>query len=164
MDLGISGKWSHFPDCIRALSQDKEIVIRNPNAIRPWQHVLEPLAGYLLLGSKLWYHGPRYIGAWNFGPMDGEIWTVKDIVKETIRLWGSGSYRVESQGNPHEAHWLKLDCSKAQIKLGWKSRLNINQALGKTINWYNRFYEKRKTRGMLTFTQRQVKEYVALCT
>jgi len=156
------GDWGEdrlIPDCIRALSQGKEIVIRNPNAIRPWQHVLEPLSGYLLLGAKLWYDGPKYSGAWNFGPMDGEVWTVEEVVKETIRSWGEGSYRVESHGNPHEAHWLKLDCSKARIDLQWEPRYNVKQALEKTIAWYKMFYQGSKATDMLEFTEKQIEIY-----
>ena len=147
------------PDCVRALSEGREIIIRNPNAIRPWQHVLEPLSGYLLLGAKLWYNGPKYSGAWNFGPMDSEIWTVKDVMKETIRCWGEGSYRIEKQGNPPEAHWLKLDCSKARIDLQWKPRYTFKQALEKTVEWYKKFYQGSKAADMLKFTRKQIEGY-----
>ena len=160
------GDWGRdrlVPDCICALSQGKEIVIRNPNAVRPWQHVLEPLSGYLLLGARLWTDGPRYASAWNFGPADDEVYTVEEVVKEVIRLWGQGRYRIDACKHLHEAHWLKLDCSKAHIKLGWKSRLNTKQALGKTVEWYRQFYESRSTEELCVFTQRQIEEYMALC-
>ena len=156
------GDWGEdrlIPDCIRALSQGKEIVIRNPDAIRPWQHVLEPLSGYLLLGAKLWYDGGRYSGAWNFGPMDGEVWTVEDVVKATIRSWGKGSYRVESHGNPHEAHWLKLDCSKARIELDWKPWYSVKKALEKSIEWYRMFYKGSKAMDIMEFTEKQIEGY-----
>ena len=156
------GDWGEdrlIPDCIRALSQGKEIVIRNPDAIRPWQHVLEPLSGYLLLGAKLWYNGTRHSGAWNFGPTDGEVWTVEDVVKDIIRLWGKGSYRVDSQGNPHEAHWLKLDCSKARIDLQWEPRYSVKKALEKIIEWYSMFYQGSNAADMLKFTQKQIENY-----
>ena len=157
------GDWGEdrlIPDCIRALRQGKEIVIRNPKAIRPWQHVLEPLSGYLLLGTKLWDEGAKYNGAWNFGPMDEEVWTVEDVVKETILYWGEGSYRVESYGDPHEAHWLKLDCSKARINLKWETRYSFKQALEKTIEWYRRFYQGHSATEMMEFTKKQIHEYV----
>ena len=156
------GDWGEdrlIPDCIRALSQGKEIVIRNPNAIRPWQHVLEPLCGYLLLGAKLWDEGPKYSGAWNFGPQDGEVWTVEDMVKKIIHLRDDGSYRIERYGNPHEAHWLKLDCSKARIELQWEPRYTVKQALEKSIEWYRMFYEGSKADDMMEFTKKQIESY-----
>jgi len=156
------GDWGEdrlIPDCIRALSEGKEIVIRSPNAVRPWQHVLEPLSGYLLLGAKLWEEGPKYSGAWNFGPRDDEAWTVEDVVKETIHYWGEGSYRVESHGNPHEAHWLKLDCSKARIDLKWEPRYPVKQALEKIIEWYRMFYQTNGTINMKEFTEKQIEIY-----
>ena len=157
------GDWGEdrlIPDCVKSLSQGKTILIRSPKATRPWQHVLEPLSGYLLLGAKLWYHGPRYSGAWNFGPMDGEVWTVEDVVKEMIRSWGNGSYRVESHGNPHEAHWLKLDCSKARIDLQWEPRYCVKQALEKSIEWYRMFYQGSKATDMMAFTEKQIDGYL----
>jgi len=160
------GDWGEdriIPDCVRALIHGKEIVIRNPNAIRPWQYVLEPLFGYLLLGAKLWDGGPKYSCAWNFGPMDNEVWAVEEVVKETIRCWaGEGSYRVESHGNSHEAHWLKLDCSKARIELGWEPRYSVKQALEKSIEWYRMFYQSSMATDMLEFTEKQIQNYSQL--
>lgn len=158
------GDWGDdrlLPDCVRALHRGEEIVIRFPHAIRPWQHVLEPLSGYLLLGAKLWSNGPKFSGAWNFGPMDGEVWTVEDVVKEAIHCWGEGSYRVENLGNPHEAHWLKLDCSKARIELKWQPKYSVHQALTKTVHWYRQFYEDARTEEMRSLSARQIKEYMA---
>ncbi len=157
------GDWGEdrlIPDCVRALSRGKEIVIRNPSAVRPWQHVLEPLSGYLLLGTKMWHDGPRYCGAWNFGPQDGDVWTVEDVVKETICFWGQGSYRVKSHGNPHEAHWLRLDCSKARIELDWKPRYSVKQALEKTVEWYKMFYQGSRAADMMEFTKKQIYDYL----
>ena len=161
------GDWGQdrlVPDCVRALSGSGTIYIRNPSAIRPWQHVLEPLGGYLLLGAKLWTDGSQYTGAWNFGPPDEEVLTVEEIVKEVIRLWGEGRYQVDSNEHPHEAHWLKLDCSKARIKLGWRSKLTVRQALAKTVEWYKRFYEGAGLEEMQIFTQKQIEEYMGICS
>ncbi len=148
-----------LPDCVRALAHGKEIVIRNPNAIRPWQHVLEPLSGYLLLGSRLWHHGGKYVGAWNFGPLNNEIWTVEEIVRHTILLWGEGNYSFDERKNPHEAQWLKLDCSKARFDLQWKPRYTVKQALEKSVKWYKQFYEGAGPEKMRVFTQEQIEEY-----
>lgn len=156
------GDWGQdrlIPDCIRALSQGEEIVIRNPHAIRPWQHVLDPLSGYLALGAKLWQEGAKYSGPWNFGPQDSEVWTVEDVVREAIGSWEQGNYRIESLGNPHEAHWLKLDCSKARIDIPWQPRYSVKQALQKTIAWYKMFYREGNTNDMMEFTREQINAY-----
>lgn len=151
-----------IPDCVRHLSQQEEIAVRYPKAIRPWQHVLESLSGYLTLGAKLWTDGAHYSGAWNFGPMDGEIWSVEEVVRETIRLWGRGDYKVDSKEKPYEAHWLKLDSSKARIRLDWRPRYKVREALEKTINWYKKFYDKAATNKMWEYTVGQINEYAAL--
>jgi CDP-glucose 4,6-dehydratase len=151
------------PDCVRALSKGEEIMIRYPSAIRPWQHVLEPLSGYLLLGARLWTDGPRYAGAWNFGPSGDEVYTVEEVVKEVIRLWGHGSYRVDEGEQLHEAHWLKLDCSKARIELQWKPGYTVKQALEKSVEWYKQFYARAGTEKMRVFSEKQIEEYMALC-
>lgn len=156
------GDWGQdrlIPDCIRALSHGKEVVIRNPNAIRPWQHVLEPLYGYLLLGAKLREDGAKYCGAWNFGPMDSEIWSVEDMVKEIIRSWGEGNYRVESHGNPHEAHWLKLDCSKAKVELAWRAVYSLEYAVEQTISWYRAYNQGRACEEMRQYAVGQIEAY-----
>ncbi len=148
------------PDCIRALNQNKEIVIRYPEAIRPWQHVLEPLYGYLLLGTKLWENGPEYSTAWNFGPADIEAKTVKDVVEKICKLWGNGRYVTDKQSHPHEAHWLRLDCSRAKIKLGWKPKFSVESSLEKTIEWYKIFYSGITADELRKFTIGQIKDYL----
>lgn len=156
------GDWGEdrlVPDCVRALSKGKEIVIRYPGAIRPWQHVLEPLSGYLLVGAKLWADGPNYAGGWNFGPSDEEVWNVEEVVQECIRLWGHGSYRPDPKKHVHEAYWLKLDCSKARIDLQWEPRYTIKQALEKTVEWYKIFYEGSKGTDMRKFAEGQIESY-----
>jgi CDP-glucose 4,6-dehydratase len=161
------GDWGQdrlIPDCIRALSRGEEISIRNPNAIRPWQHVLEPLSGYLLLGTKLWYHGSRYSGAWNFGPMDDEIWPVHKVVEKVCSLWSKEleskiRYPKSDIQNPHEAHWLKLDCSKARFELAWRPVYSLEHALEKTISWYKEYYQERSCEEIRRYTLGQIEEY-----
>ncbi len=155
------GKDRLVPDCVRALSRNEEIVLRYPQSIRPWQHVLEPLGGYLLLGAGLWQDGLRYVGSWNFGPSDNDVWTVEEVVREIIRLWGQGSYRVESDGHPHEAHWLKLDWSKARVHLGWHTWYNIQAALSLSIDWYRLFYAGDSKEELYRRTADQIALYMA---
>ena len=135
------GDWSDsrlVPDCIRALESQKPIEIRNPNSVRPWQFVLEPLYGYLLLGAKLLQQGSRYGGAWNFGPDYDSVATVKTVTDQLIALWGNGASRNcdRLQDAPHEAALLSLDCTKAKALLGWKPRLKLQKALDYTVEWY----------------------------
>lgn len=123
-------------DCIRALSAGEEIVIRSPNAIRPWQHVLEPLSGYMLLAQRLYENGPEFAGAWNFGPDDADAQPVEWIVRRMCDLWGNGAtYRINQGDQPHEATYLKLDCTKAKTMLGWRPRWNLEQALESIVTW-----------------------------
>jgi CDP-glucose 4,6-dehydratase len=123
-------------DCVRALLQGEEILIRNPHSIRPWQHVLEPLSGYLLLAQKLYEVGVDYAQGWNFGPNDSDAKPVEWIVQQLCRSWGQGaSYRLDQGDHPHEATYLKLDCSKAKTQLGWQPHWNLQQALGSIVEW-----------------------------
>lgn len=147
-----------LPDCIRALSSDDEIIIRYPKAVRPWQHVLEPIFGYMLLGTKLWNSGSRYAGGWNFGPLDSDISPVEEVVTEVIRLWGKGSYRVQDE-TLHEAQWLKLDCSKSRIELGWQPKYTLKAALKKTVEWYRKYYGGASKEDMLNSSISQIDEY-----
>lgn len=120
------GDWAEdrlIPDFIRAISKGEEIKIRSPFAIRPWQHVLEPLTGYLILAVKLFTEGPQYAEAWNFGSDDRDAKSVEWITKSICELWSDGvSYRIDTTPHPHEATYLKLDCSKAKAELGWLPR------------------------------------------
>lgn len=133
------GDWAAdrlIPDCIRSLLIDEQIIIRSPYAIRPWQHVLEPLSGYLALAQKLYENGPQYAEGWNFGPNDNDAKPVEWIVKKMCAKWGpNSSYIVDKGNHPHEANYLKLDCSKAKLKLGWHPKWNLGQALDKIIEW-----------------------------
>jgi CDP-glucose 4,6-dehydratase len=146
-------------DCIRALTAGQDIVIRNPRAIRPWQHVLDPLGGYLLLGAKLATDGSRYAGPWNFAPLSGQVWTVEEMVNKVITLWGQGNYKIAEDSHFHEAQCLQLDCSKAMIELGWRPRYDLEQALDLTIAWYRQFYSRRSSSALMDFTLAQINQY-----
>ena len=134
------GDWADdrlIPDMIRAIAAHRSVSIRNPLAIRPWQHVLEPVSGYLLLAQKLYESGTDYAEAWNFGPDDSDARPVKWIVEEFTRLWGDGASWGEDKGDhPHEAHYLKLDCSKAKSRLGWQPRWSLSSALKNITAWH----------------------------
>ena len=134
------GDWSEdriIPDCIRALSAGDPIIIRNPRATRPWQHVLEPLGGYLLLGAAMAREPTAFSGAWNFGPDSGSFRTVKDLAALVIEGWGSGSIDIRMDPNaPHEAGLLHLNCDKARQELDWSSRWDFKTTVANTVSWY----------------------------
>ena len=135
-----AGDWAQdriVPDCIRAIQADKPILLRNPRATRPWQHVLEPLAGYLLLGANLYHEPSRWGGSWNFGPSTQEVRTVHEVSKILIQHLGRGSVEiVESENQPHEANLLQLNCDKAHQLLNWHPRWDSGQTLEATADWY----------------------------
>ena len=144
------------PDIIKALKQQKTIEVRNPNAVRPWQHVLEPLAGYLLVGGLLNDEPLKYSGAYNFGPEPADHLTVKELVELAIKTWQSGTWKDTGDKNQvHEANLLKLDISKAKTKLNWQPKLNAAAAIEWTINWY-------KTEDVADFTFQQINDYMHL--
>jgi len=151
-----------IPDCVRALNENEGIPLRRPNAVRPWQHVLEPLGGYLLLGAGLLQGGSAFGGPWNFGPVDGEIWTVQRVVQEVCKLWGGGNCFRVTEDKLHEAHWLKLDCSKALSKLNWKPKYGVEAALRRTVEWYRKFYSGMDGTEMRRLTSTQIEEYAEL--
>ena len=157
------GDWGEdrlIPDCVRALSQKKEIIVRNPSATRPWQYVLEPLSGYLLLGTLMYKDKTKYCDAWNFGPNDESIITVEELVKLVINYWGSGSYRIDTLNQPHETGLLKLDASKARALLGWKPIYDVYEAIKRTVNWYKNFYNGMGKEELYEFTVEEILEYV----
>ena len=136
------GDWSKdrlVPDIVRSLIENKTIIIRNPRSIRPWQHVMEPIIGYLMLGMKLAEDPRAFSDAFNFGPNPEDNMSVEDLVKLAIKEWGSGDYKVEHQIDaPHEAGLLMLDISKAKVKLKWEPKNNSRESIQKTISWYKK--------------------------
>lgn len=157
------GDWAKdrlIPDCINYLFDNKEIEIRSPHSVRPWQHVLEPLSGYLLLGEKLYHNGPDYAEGWNFGPDDSGVLTVEEVVSEVIENWGSGKMITDKKPQPHEAKLLKLDISKAIFKLKWKPAFTPVEAIQKTVSWYSYFLNNNlSVNEVKDFTLNQIKEY-----
>ncbi|MDT3428363.1 CDP-glucose 4,6-dehydratase [Paenibacillus forsythiae] len=137
------GDWASerlIPDSFRAFRNQAPLVIRSPRSVRPWQHVLEPLGGYLLLAQRLYEEGVRYAEAWNFGPEEQDAQSVESVVSRFCRLWGEGAaYEVVPDYKLHEAAALKLDCSKAKARLGWRPRWNLDTALAQTAAWYKAY-------------------------
>lgn len=137
------GDWSAnriVPDCIKALENDEQITIRNPNATRPWQHVLEPLGGYLALGERLLMGKREYQGVWNFGPFYSNVVPVEQLVQAIIEKYGKGRYHIQASDNVHkESSLLALDISKAMNRLKWKPVLDFEETIEFTVNWYNRY-------------------------
>lgn len=160
------GDWAEnriVPDSIRSLIASKKIPIRHPNSIRPWQHVLEPISGILLLASKMW-KSTHYNGAWNFGPKDHIIKT-KNLVEFIIKDWGHGTWLDESKTikkSKHEANILRLNCKKAKGLLGWHPIYPIREAISETVEWY-KAYETKKIE-MRDFTQKQIENYIKKAT
>lgn len=134
------GDWAEdrlIPDIMRAIVNGRPVNIRNPHAIRPWQHVLEPLSGYLILAQKLYEEGASYAEGWNFGPSDEDAKPVQCIVEKLTKAWGQGaSWMLDESNHPHEANYLKLDCSKAKARLNWLPRWRLEEALGAIVDWH----------------------------
>lgn len=129
-----------IPDCIKALEAGKDIDIRSPKAIRPWQHVLEPLSGYMLLAQRMWNAPTKYCEGWNFGPLPESISTVWEVASKVVENYGSGKLNDVSDPNAlHEAKLLMLDISKAKFQLGWEPRMNIFECVELTVDWYRRY-------------------------
>lgn len=154
------GDWANdrlIPDIIRAILAKEPVQIRNPHAIRPWQHVLEPLSGYMLLARKLYEQGSTHAEGWNFGPIDEDAQPVEWIVKRLCADWGGGAtYEVDKGEHPHEAHYLKLDCSKARMCLGWQPRWGLETALEKVVSWTKACHEGKDLRSEC---MRQILDY-----
>jgi CDP-glucose 4,6-dehydratase len=156
------GDWSQdrlIPDIARAFGNNKKVVIRNPRAVRPWQHVLEPIMGYLLLGEKL-HQKPKDQGyAYNFGPHMQDSLPVKDMVDIAIKKWGSGEFEyLDAFGAVHEAGLLKLDISKAVNELTWTPKMTASQAIELTTNWYKAFYTGKN---MDSYTLYQINHFLS---
>ena len=146
------GDWAQdrlMTDIMLSVAQGKKVSIRNPHATRPWQHVLEPLSGYLNIGQKLLEEKVKFADAWNFGPADEGSISVEEVVKHVKQYWNKIDYEVNQDINePHEANLLKLDCSKAHTVLKWKNVWESNTTFKKTVNWYKSYYEENN---ILTF-------------
>jgi len=154
------GKDRLLPDCIRALSSNQPIGIRSPNSIRPWQHVLEPLSGYLWLGALLKEDPFSYSGAWNLGPEDDGHVTTVNLVERFINYWGEGSWQdLSVQNSPHEAKLLKLNCDKAHADLQCRAVLNLDEGLKIAADWYKKYYEYGSRKDMYPVCVDQIREY-----
>jgi len=153
------GDWSRdrlIPDIMRAVSSGEKVLIRNPQATRPWQHVLECLSGYLCLGEKLLERDKKFAEAWNFAPNDNGITTVGEIVEKIKNYWPKMQYEIARNSNqPHEANLLKLDATKANSLLHWREVWDLEKTLAMTTNWYREFYEKS-----MVFTHDDIQNYV----
>lgn len=148
-----------IPDLIRAIDSGKPSLIRNPHAIRPWQHVLEPLSGYLTLAEHLYRDGPAFAEGWNFGPSESDARPVEWIVNHLTQLWGEGaSWLRDPEIHLHEATYLKLDCSKARSRLQWQPRWNVGEALVQIVNWHKAY---NCGADMRQFTLEQIETYQA---
>lgn len=151
-----------IPDCVRSINQGIDIEIRNPIAVRPWQHVLEPLSGYLLLGQKLLEEGKSnkrktYADGFNFGPFEDSILTVADVAQKVCEYYGKGKVFVGEKSPLHEAGLLMLNIEKANKVLGWTPTLSADSAIRNTIEWYRNFYSKDAD--MYEYTMKQIDEY-----
>jgi CDP-glucose 4,6-dehydratase len=155
------GDWAEdrlIPDIMRAIVQGRPVHIRSPHAIRPWQHVLEPLSGYLVLAQKLFEDGVSFAEGWNFGPNDEDAKPVSWIVEQLTRTWGEGASWVLDDGDhPHEAHYLKLDCSKAKMQLGWRPRWRLDQTLTAIVDWHR---AHQADENMRDFSLGQIQSYI----
>jgi len=146
-----------IPDCIRFLERGEPVIVRNSHAIRPWQHVLEPLSGYLMLAEKMYEHPLQYAEAWNFGPEDAGFITVGLLVNRMVHAWGSGCWQDCSiPGAVHETNLLKLDISKAKSFLGWAPVWDIDKAIIETVHWYRQY----RTGNMYDVCCRQIRDYM----
>jgi len=154
------GDWAAdriIPDCIRAIQKDEPIKLRNPNATRPWQHVLEPINGYLALGVKLYNNPEAFNGSWNFGPSTSQIRTVEEVANSIVQHIGKGSVEIDvSDQNQHEANLLQLNCDKARQLLDWSPMWGVDKTLAMTAEWYKVFMDGG---GIEAITKAQLQDY-----
>jgi CDP-glucose 4,6-dehydratase len=155
------GDWAAdriVPDCIRAFTRGEKIGLRNPFSIRPWQHVLDPVAGYLGLCEKLWDNPAEFSESWNFGPNEEDARSVLWIVEKIVSRWpGAPGYEIDSGDHPHEANYLKLDISKARSRLGWNPRWRLEKAIAMIVDWHLRAVAQE---GYLEICQDQIRSYL----
>lgn len=154
------GDWAAdrlIPDLVRAITERRPMLVRNPLAIRPWQHVLEPLFGYLMLAQKLYEEGAEFAEGWNFGPCEDDAKPVQWVVECLAKLWGeNSSWVVDETEHPHEANYLKLDCSKAKMRLNWQPKWSILQTLDNVVTWYQAY---QRNADMRNFTLEQITNF-----
>ena len=154
------GDWAKdriVPDAISAFIENRPLVVRNPMAVRPWQHVLEPLSGYLMLCQQLITHPENYAQGWNFGPNDEDAQPVSSLADTMVKLWDDkAQWQLDDGANPHEAHYLKLDCTKSKSILKWRPIWNLGRALEETVQWYKSW---RNTKDMYELTLQQIESY-----
>ena len=154
------GDWSEdrlIPDAIKAFENNQALIIRNPLATRPWQHVLEPLSGYLILAQSLYEDGNAFASGWNFGPKEDDVRSVQSLVELLIEKWGNSvSWKLQKNAQPHEAQALQLDCSKARQYLGWVPRWSLEQAIEKITDWQRAFQSQKN---MQDFSLQQIHQY-----
>lgn len=156
------GDWAEdrlIPDFLRAVSVNEPLIIRNPIATRPWEHVLEPLSGYLWLGALLLQGKKEFSCGWNFGPLDSDVLSVEEILNLSIESYGKGKFEVDKSAQPHEAKLLKLDISKARAELKWRPVYNVEKTVEKTMEWYRTFYENKEV-DMKEITIKQIHEFI----
>lgn len=162
------GDWANdriVPDSVISLSQDRAIAVRNPNSIRPWQHVLECLSGYLSLGAKLGKKPHLFESAWNFGPQTSRFYPVRNLVEMILASWGRGSWQdlsLNQSPSVHEAKILKLNCDKASSLLFWYPVLEMERAVNMTIGWYKKYYESPTPEKMQEISSQQISQYTEL--
>jgi CDP-glucose 4,6-dehydratase len=156
------GDWAAdrlIPDMLSAFSAGKPVEIRSPHAIRPWQHVLEPLSGYLTVAEHLFEHGPDFGEGWNFGPREEDAQPVQWLVEKLVQQWGGdASWYLSGGEHPHEAHYLKLDCSKAKMRLNWHPIWGLEETLGRIVNWQKAWLNGTDIK---QHTITEIREYIA---
>lgn len=154
------GDWAKdrlMVDLMCSFMTKQPVLLRNPQSIRPWQHVLEPLAGYLQLAEYCYHHPMDYAEAWNFGPNEDDAQTVQWIAEYVTKLWGEGSsWQIDTNLHPHEAKYLKLDCAKTKARLQWRLKLPLQEGLSYVVNWYKAF---QAGQNMHEFTLKQIRDY-----
>jgi CDP-glucose 4,6-dehydratase len=154
------GDWSEdrlIPDAIKAFESGKPLILRNPLATRPWQHILEPLSGYLVLAQALYQEGAKFSGAWNFGPRDEDTRPVQEVINLLIKSWGlAASWQQDHTEQPHEAHSLKLDCSKAAKHLAWYPKWDLEHSIQSIADWHRSY---QQAENMQELSLKQIHQY-----